>query len=291
MEKEKRKILDRMISTAAAAAVEDGSIDIGVPQLFLCRESKKEMIRKPRMSSPVMGLVLQGSKVLADQNNIYVTQPGDLFIHSSSLPFSCYIREASSIKPFYAVTLEFDRHLLSELMLKFDLPLSVGTGCEKSVSLQKASLEELEVIEELLCLKDHPDRVSLLQPILFKLFHAKILFGAHRNWLFSLQAPGSAVPRLMKAIQYIQENFRNEIYMEELASWIGMSAASFNRHFRHFSSVSPLQYLKALRLHEARQMMENTGCTAAYAAQSVGYKSPAHFSRDYKNSLIPPAAK
>lgn len=46
--------------------------------------------------------------------------------------------------------------------------------------------------------------------------------------------------------------------------------------------MSPLQYQKQLRLHEARRLMLFDGLEAAAAAHRVGYESPSQFSREYK---------
>ena len=45
--------------------------------------------------------------------------------------------------------------------------------------------------------------------------------------------------------------------------------------------MSPLQYLKKLRLQEARQQMLNEDLDAGSAAVRVGYESASQFSREY----------
>lgn len=60
-----------------------------------------------------------------------------------------------------------------------------------------------------------------------------------------------------------------------------MSLASFHRHFKKVTSMSPLQYQKQLRLLEARRLMLAENADAASAAYQVGYESPSQFSREY----------
>jgi AraC-like DNA-binding protein len=45
--------------------------------------------------------------------------------------------------------------------------------------------------------------------------------------------------------------------------------------------MSPLQYLKHLRLQDARQLMLNEDLDAGSAALRVGYESASQFSREY----------
>jgi AraC-like DNA-binding protein len=47
------------------------------------------------------------------------------------------------------------------------------------------------------------------------------------------------------------------------------------------TALSPLQYQKQLRLHEARRLMLGEHQDAATAAFNVGYESPSKFSREY----------
>jgi AraC-like DNA-binding protein len=49
--------------------------------------------------------------------------------------------------------------------------------------------------------------------------------------------------------------------------------------------MSPLQYVKTLRLYEARRLMLTEDCDAASASYKVGYDSPSQFSREYKRQF------
>jgi AraC-like DNA-binding protein len=60
-----------------------------------------------------------------------------------------------------------------------------------------------------------------------------------------------------------------------------MSASTFHHHFRSMTALSPLQYLKQLRLQEARRLMLMESLDAGTAAFQVGYESPSQFSREY----------
>jgi AraC-like DNA-binding protein len=69
--------------------------------------------------------------------------------------------------------------------------------------------------------------------------------------------------------------------VEELAELVNMSVSSFHEHFKSITSMSPLQYQKALRLQEARRLMLSTMMDAGAASQRVGYLSASQFSREY----------
>jgi AraC-like DNA-binding protein len=61
-----------------------------------------------------------------------------------------------------------------------------------------------------------------------------------------------------------------------------MSVSAFHHHFKAVTSTSPLQYLKAVRLHKGRMLILHDGLGAAVAADRVGYESASQFSREFK---------
>ena len=69
--------------------------------------------------------------------------------------------------------------------------------------------------------------------------------------------------------------------VDALADLVHMSVSSFHQHFKAVTSMSPLQYQKALRLQEARRLMLSMMVDAGTASWRVGYQSASQFSREY----------
>jgi AraC-like DNA-binding protein len=67
-----------------------------------------------------------------------------------------------------------------------------------------------------------------------------------------------------------------------------MSVTSFHRHFRAVALMSPLQYLKQIRLQEARTRLLARAEDIATVGHAVGYDSPSQFSREYKRAYGSP---
>lgn len=61
-----------------------------------------------------------------------------------------------------------------------------------------------------------------------------------------------------------------------------------HHHFRSLTALSPLQFQKQLRLHEARRLMLAERMDAANAAFKVGYESPSQFNREYNRMFGAP---
>jgi len=83
-------------------------------------------------------------------------------------------------------------------------------------------------------------------------------------------------------VRRIHSTFSDRLTVGRLASEAGMSVSTFHTHFRTVTHASPMQYLKSVRLHQARLLMLREEKTASAACLEVGYESASQFSREFK---------
>ncbi|WP_414633340.1 helix-turn-helix transcriptional regulator [Acidisarcina polymorpha] len=76
-------------------------------------------------------------------------------------------------------------------------------------------------------------------------------------------------------------NYSNPVCIDDLAALVYMSPATLHRQFKLLTSLSPHQYLKRLRLLEARRLLFCGNRSVKSVAFQVGYVSASHFSREY----------
>lgn len=91
----------------------------------------------------------------------------------------------------------------------------------------------------------------------------------------------SSVHKVAKAISWLRANSSEPVRVEALAELAHLSASSFHQHFKAVTSLSPLQFQKALRLQEARRLMLSRTMDVGAASRRVGYLSASQFSREY----------
>ena len=70
-----------------------------------------------------------------------------------------------------------------------------------------------------------------------------------------------------------------------------MSVTSFHRHFRALTSMTPIQFQKQIRQHEARTRLLAEPGDIAGAGFAVGYDSPSQFSREYRRMFGAPPSR
>ncbi|MCY0988025.1 AraC family transcriptional regulator [Nannocystis sp. ILAH1] len=85
-----------------------------------------------------------------------------------------------------------------------------------------------------------------------------------------------------RAIAWLREHFEQTMRVDELAKRIGMSRSGLHSHFRAVTGMSPLQYQKTLRLHEARRILVAEDIDTATAGFRVGYNDQSQFTREYR---------
>jgi AraC-like DNA-binding protein len=101
-------------------------------------------------------------------------------------------------------------------------------------------------------------------------------------------AVASKVADISRSIDYLKLRFNQDIAVSELAKVAEMPLTTFHRHFKWQTGMSPLQYLKSVRLIEARRLMLFYGKTAVNSSKDVGYTSSTQFTREYKRIFYKP---
>lgn len=111
--------------------------------------------------------------------------------------------------------------------------------------------------------------------------HARLMMGPHGEQLQKLLWHETTASRVFHAMQHIQSNPSTAIAIADMAERAGIGSSAFFEHFKSVTGTSPLQYQKDLRLLRARDALRSSNNKVSEIAFSVGYDSPAQFSREY----------
>jgi len=89
-------------------------------------------------------------------------------------------------------------------------------------------------------------------------------------------------PRLEHTLSLIHERFSEQLSLSALARHAGMSISRFSCVFREALGTSPLEYVAATRMREARRRLRTPGLSIAEVAYAVGFQDSNYFSRSFK---------
>lgn len=76
--------------------------------------------------------------------------------------------------------------------------------------------------------------------------------------------------RITEAIRYINENFRTQPELEEIAAKVNLSPFHFQRLFSEWAGVSPKKFLQYISVEYAKQLLQQKDITLADAAFNAG---------------------
>lgn len=92
--------------------------------------------------------------------------------------------------------------------------------------------------------------------------------------------------RVDNAIQHLEANYRSPISLQSLADQTHHSVSSLLRDFKFATGKSPIQYLLAMRLRKAADMLlERPDLNVTETALAVGFNDSNYFSRQFKKQF------
>jgi len=92
-------------------------------------------------------------------------------------------------------------------------------------------------------------------------------------------------PVVHRIVDYIGTCYAQKISVKEMGSHAGISASTVERLFRSTFGISPLKYVKKVRLHAACKMLRITKKSLAIIAKECGFTDPTSMSRDFRQEL------
>ena len=87
--------------------------------------------------------------------------------------------------------------------------------------------------------------------------------------------------RLFPTLEFITENYRRNISLEDIAARSNLSPNYFHRLFTRTFHVSPFAYIRQMRMEEAVRQLVYTDKSVKEIAWDTGYEDEAYFSRTF----------
>lgn len=270
-------LLDAVRRHADAEADAQGIARTPIPGLTTVRATAPSDLLFA-ISRPLVAVVVQGRKQVTMGAQVLDFAAGESLLITADVPTVSQITRATLAAPYYAVALELDVAVIAELA---GLMQASTAPQAAPVRVLPTDAEVAGAMLRLLRLLDRPAALPVLQAAMLRELHYWLLAGRHGAAIRQLGWPGGHAERIGRAAARMRAEFARPWTVEALAQAAGMSASAFHRHFRATTSLSPLQFLKNLRLIEARRLMLADGASASTAAYAVGYESVPQFTREY----------
>ena len=271
----------RLAGLISAYAPHDGCFELRIPGVHAIRRSRADTELVHALAQPALCIVAQGAKSVMLGQEVYEYDESRMIAFSVDLPVTAQITRASHSKPFLAFKLDLDPHKVAELVLKV-YPHGLPRAPEgRAVNVGQVNASIVKAATRLVELMAEPMDAELLGPLVIDEILIRVLRSPIGVRVAQIGLADSGVQGIAKAVSWLRANFFQPMKVEELAELAHMSVSSFHQHFKSVTSMSPLQFQKALRLQEARRLMLSTMTDASTASWKVGYQSASQFSREY----------
>ena len=259
-----------------------------IPRVKLVRsDAPTELI--PMLFDPALCLVLQGAKRILIGDQVLRYGAGMHFTSTIETPALGSIAEASRDAPYLSVNIAFDPAVIASILL--DMPPQAELPLQRGFAAEPAGGPMIEAWRRLLELLDRPEEIAVLGPSREREILYRLLQSPQGVLLRQIAGADARLVQIREAVNWLRDNYRLPLRVEELAQRVGMSASVFHRHFKAVTAMSPIQYQKRLRLYEARRRLVERPGDAAGAAFAVGYESASQFSREYARLFGTPPAR
>jgi PAS domain S-box-containing protein len=92
----------------------------------------------------------------------------------------------------------------------------------------------------------------------------------------------SGIDKLAIPVTYIRKNFHKDISIEQLANIAHLSVSALERRFKKYLAKTPKQFIRQIRLDNARRLLVETKLPIAQIAYQSGFSDHSYFSRHFK---------
>lgn len=159
---------------------------------------------------------------------------------------------------------------------------------EKLLAVLTKIMEEILETYKNVIEMDMEGYVRLKQPMAFQ--NADAFMESFKEWAYRTNERLTTEfedyrnkGKISQAVAYIQENFDKELNMAMVSNHISMNYSLFSLSFKQYTGMNFVNYLKMIRIKEAKRLLKETDEKIIDISRKVGYENEKHFMKTFKS--------
>jgi AraC-like DNA-binding protein len=276
-----RELYDLVVSGARAEGC-NASLH---PAIRFYRASSPATYRKTLASGVTLNLPVQGSKEARFGGRTLTYDPSRYMVLTGESHFDGCIAQATPDRPYLAVCIEIPAETVAKTLAALADRDAVPEPEDVPAFVARLDDAVAAAAVRLLRAIDDPLERGIVAPLALEELVFRLLRSDAAAVLRRAVGPDGGAGAIERAMAFMRANATRPLSVASIARHVGMSPSHFAHRFRALARVSPMRYLKQIRLQEARALMLAGGAGVAEAALRVGYESASHFTRDFKSSF------
>lgn len=261
---------------------EDGMMETGVKGVQLFRVS--DPVRcSPVVYEPNVTAIVSGAKEAILNGETTIFDSTQYMCCTLSMPLEAGTPTASPDNPLLGVIISLDTRVMTELAIEMESAAGAirkpkSGPLPQGLALARWDDAFAEALLRLLQLGENSADTAILGNGRLREVYYAILKGEAGGAARRAFGVGNEIAR---TIEYLSSRLDEAVNIEAMAAQAGMSRAVFHRKFKQATTMSPIQFVKSMRLNNAAMKIAS-GMTVNDAAMDVGYVSSSQFSREFK---------
>ncbi|WP_195999845.1 AraC family transcriptional regulator [Clostridium sp. 1001271B_151109_B4] len=225
--------------------------------------------------------IFQGKKEVLNEGSILTYDCNNYLILSLPTPVECRVY-ATNDQPILGVRIDADQKIINEILFDCNISFKYDKESKPGIYTECLNNHLIDSLNRLIsCIKDEQDR-QVLAPLYIKEILYFVLKSPHGYALNFVSYHNDTYYKVSQIADNIYLNYKEKYDVNTLAKQASMSVSSFHSTFKEITGLSPIQYVKKIKLHKARELLLYNKITAKSAAYEVGYESLSQFNREYK---------
>lgn len=225
--------------------------------------------------------IFQGKKEINLEDSILTYDHNNYLILSLPTPIECRVF-ATNDKPILGLRIDANQKIINELLFDSAISFQYQNESKPGIYTEVLNGQLIDSLSRLIqCASDEQDS-KVLAPLYMKEILYFVLKSPHGYALNFISYRNDTSYKISQIAENIYENYQEKYDVNTLAKLANMSASSFHSTFKEITGLPPIQYIKKVKLHKARELLLYHEITAKAAAYEVGYESLSQFNREYK---------
>ena len=237
----------------------------------------------PAVYEPTVVAIVNGEKEAILDGKRHVYDSSRYMCCTISMPVEAGTPLASPDNPLLGVSISLDTKVMTELAIEMERASGAirkpkSGSLPQGLTLARWDGSFTESLLRLLQASDNPTDNAILGVGRLRELYYAVLKGDAGDSARRAFGVGNEIAR---AIEYLSSRLDEAVTIDEMAAQVGMSRAVFHRKFKQATTMSPIQFVKSMRLNSAAMKIVG-GMNVNEAAMDVGYVSSSQFSREFK---------
>jgi AraC-like DNA-binding protein len=260
----------------------EGYTGADIPDLCFFRFSRPATLTKVATFGVTLGVVLQGRKQLRIEGHELSVEPPSFLVVTRETENETVLLPAGPDRPYVSLFLCFDPEHVARALLALAEVAVPATPEVVPAFLLPYDPRLAGALHRLLMSLDDPIDRKLLVPLITQEILLRLLRSDAAAAVRAGVGHAADAATILRAMQFIQAHAAERLTVGAIARRVAMSPSHFAHRFRAVARVSPMRYLRDVRLEQARAQLLAGNSRVGDVAHALGYETQAHFSREFK---------